>query len=241
MSELLDHPIIGARYFFPRPDAPKDPWFVDVSGERLACVRTGEGSEDPALLMFHGNGEVASDWLDFAAALASADLSTVLGEYRGYGGSTGTPALGAMLDDALAIYDAAPSRFVYGRSVGSIYALHVAAHRPVAGLILESGIADVYERLRLRLEPRELGVDEAELRAAIETEVNQQRKIERTTCPVLILHTDRDHLVHVDHAERLAEWAGERAELVRYPEGDHNSIHYFNGADILRRVVAFAS
>jgi pimeloyl-ACP methyl ester carboxylesterase len=105
---------------------------------------------------------VLSPWL------SRHGIGTLFGEYRGYGGS---PALVSMLDDALAIVDATgvpPARIVlYGRSVGSIYPLHAAAHRRVAGLIIESGIADVGEGLGVR--PEEIGSTRAELDAAVST------------------------------------------------------------------------
>ena len=53
-----------------------------------------------------------------------------LAEYRGYGGSTGEPSLVAMLDDVDAIFSAlgrpAGELVVYGRSIGSIYAIEFA-------------------------------------------------------------------------------------------------------------------
>ena len=77
----------------------------------------------------------------FTPALVAAGVNVALGEYRGSGGSSGESALASMLDDALAITDALgvePSRLVvYGRSVGSIYALHVAAHRGVADQVVD--------------------------------------------------------------------------------------------------------
>ena len=55
-----------------------------------------------------------------------------------------TPALGAMLDDVPRVIrglDLAPNELVlFGRSVGSIYAIHATLHFPdVAGLIIELG------------------------------------------------------------------------------------------------------
>jgi pimeloyl-ACP methyl ester carboxylesterase len=61
-----------------------------------------------------------------------------------------------------------------------------------------------------------------------------------TRCPVLVLHTRHDGMVEKEHAEHLAEWAVPRAELVLFPDGNHNSIHAFNGDEILRRVIDLA-
>ena len=107
-------------------------------------------------------------------------------------------------------------------------------------LVLESGICDLAERLLVRLRPEEIGATESELRAAVKASFDQEAKIARATCPVLLLHTENDDMVRKHHAERNAKAAGTRAEVVMYPAGDHNSIHAFNGDDIARRVVAMA-
>lgn len=241
---LLDHSVISERYFFPRREPLAEPFIVSAGGCELHCFRRSPHPGAPTLLHFHGNGEVVADWLgDFAPALLAAGLNVVFAEYRGYGGSTGTPVLGSMLDDAVAIADAinvAPDQlFVYGRSVGSIYALHVAAERQVAGLIIESGIAHVMQRLAIRLEPAELGASQAQLDAAVSALLDHRRKIQTYGGPALILHTLGDHLVPPDHARDLAAWAGARADLVLFDRGDHNSIHYYNGDQIVSRVQRF--
>ena len=53
-----------------------------------------------------GNGEVVADYVpEFADAFASIGFDTFFAEYRGYGGSTGTPGLVRMLDDVAPILD----------------------------------------------------------------------------------------------------------------------------------------
>lgn len=53
------------------------------------------------------------------------------------------------------------------------------------------------------------------------------------------------HLGHVsseellDHPRLLAGWAGDRAELVLFEEGNHNTIHFRHYGEILRRVIEF--
>lgn len=238
---LLDHAAISERYFFPRPDAPRDPWLVDG----LRCARKAKG-RDVALLHFHGNGEVVADWLgDFARALDAGGMDAFFAEYRGYGGSSGNPSLSALLADALTVFDAmdrkAAEVVVYGRSIGSLAAAHVAAHRDVRGLVLESGICDLSERLLVRLRPEEVSATEDELRAAVKASFDQEAKIARAKCPVLVLHAEHDDMVRKHHAERNAKAAGSRAELVMFPMGDHNTIHAFNGDAIVAKVIELAT
>jgi pimeloyl-ACP methyl ester carboxylesterase len=234
---VIDHPALSARYFFPRADeAPAEHrWVVDG----LRCARRAQGSA-VTLLHFHGNGEVVADWVtsDFARDLEGAGFELVFAEYRGYGGSRGRPTLSALLADALAIFDALGRRpadvVVYGRSIGSLAAAHVAAERAtLRALVLESGISDLLERLALR-------ATQEGLRAAVHEAFDQPAKIARAACPTLVLHAEHDHLVGKHHAEQNARAAGDRAELVIYPHGDHNTIHAFHGADIARAVARFA-
>jgi pimeloyl-ACP methyl ester carboxylesterase len=229
-GDLLDHPLIGRRYFFPRRAALPAPLWVEAGDARLACSL--HRVDDPGALTvvhFHGNGEVVADWLDeLPARLAALGCNLLLAEYRGYGQSTGAPRLGRMLDDVEAVVRAAgaPERLVlFGRSVGSIFALEGAARFPqVAGLVLESGVADVLERLLLRVTPGELGVSAEELAAAVGARLDHRRKLAAYRGPTLVMHALFDDLVPVTHGERLAAWAGGPVTLKLFDRGHHNSI-----------------
>ncbi len=239
---LLDHPLIASRYFFPRRVRLPGALEVRSAGVTLACYAYAPHAGAPTVLHFHGNGEVVADHLDdFAPALLAAGLNVFFAEYRGYGGSTGAPTLGAMLDDVEAILAAvgrpANEVVVYGRSVGSIFALELAARVPaVRALVLESGIAEPLERLRLRVSAAELGVTEAALAHEAARRLDHRAKLARYPGPVLLLHAAGDHLVPFDNAERLAAWAGARATLRRFAAGDHNTILLYNTAGIVAAV-----
>lgn len=241
---LLDHPLLAARYFFPRAEPPRARLDVDAGDALLACALHRTDPDGNTVVHFHGNGEVAADWQGgFERAIGRMGWDLLLAEYRGYGGSTGEPLLGRMLGDVEPVLRAAgpPERLVlFGRSVGSIFALEAAARFPgVAGLVLESAIADPLERLRLRVDPREVGATEAEFEAAVSARLDHRRKIGRYRGPVLLLHSRHDGLVDPSHAERLAEWAGGPAELRIFEAGDHNSILAENAQAYLEAVAAF--
>ena len=229
---LSDHRIISERYFFPRRDLAPEPRYVEVMVGRLACAQVDHG-HDKTLLHFHGNGEVVGDYLpSFPKLMAALGLNTFLAEYRGYGASDGEPKLAEMFEDLPAIQEAAgapESLLVFGRSIGSIYAIEFVRRYPkVAGLVLESGIADVLERILLRVSPQELGVSIEEMRLAFSDVYDHQSKLAAYGGPCLVLHAEHDHLVHTSHAEQNASWAGGDTRLVILPRGDHNSIFYEN-------------
>ncbi len=233
----LDDPRLAARYLFPRPAPLADPFVVEVPGAELHCWRSPPRQGHPTLLHFHGNGEVVADYLgDLAPAWVRLGFDVVLAEYRGYGGSSGRPTIARLLTDAEVIADAVGGRpFVYGRSVGSLPAIHLASTRDLAGLIIESGIADPLERLMLYAGDL---MDGPALAAAAQRHLDHREKLALSDAPTLILHAARDHLVDFSHAERLAAWSGGR--LVRLPRGDHNSVLALNWQTLLRELAAFA-
>lgn len=243
MADLLDHPLIAQRYFFPGGRTPASRVDVAVPGATLAC---GVHRVDPdgfTLVYFHGNGEVVADWQGtWDRAVNAWGWDLFLAEYRGYGGSDGVPLLGRMLDDVAAVIEAAgPAEklVVMGRSVGSLFALEAVHRHPgIAGLILESGIADALERILLRASRSELG-GTAEQWRAVERRLDHRAKMSGYTGPSLILHTRHDGLVDVSHAQRLRSWAGGESTLRVFERGDHNSILFENASEYLSEVAGF--
>ncbi len=243
---ILDHPIISQRYFFPRSSPLQDATPVDCGEATLACYRLDRHVDAPTVVHFHGNGEIVADYLpDFAEALLDLGVNVFFAEYRGYGGSTGEPALAAMLADIVPIHQAIglpPERLIpFGRSVGSIYAIEYVQRYPrCAGLILESGIADPLQRVLLRVTPEELGTTAEALASAAAESLDHQAKLGGYHGPVLVMHTAHDGLVDVSHAARNASWtAGDRTRLLVFPDGDHNSIMATNWLTYLQALAEF--
>ena len=237
MSEtsLLDHPVISQRYFFPRRVSVPETFWVDCPEARLACYYREISPQAHTVVHFHGNGEVVADYLDgFPELIGRMGCNCFLAEFRGYGGSTGTPQLGRMLEDVKqtieSIGQPVEKLVIFGRSVGSLFAVKAAELFPdIAGLILESAVADPLERLLLRLHPEEIGTTAEGLKEAVIAAMNTQPSLENFTKPTLILHTRHDGLIDVSHAERLAKWCGGPVQLEIFEQGSHNDIMFVNG------------
>jgi len=244
-TSVLDHPLLSRRYFFPRREPLPGAFNVPVPGATLACWLHAPHPQAPLLVHFHGNGEIVADYLGPPVdAFSALGLNLLLAEYRGYGASTGAPLLGAMLDDVeplLRALPANPARMIlFGRSVGSIFAIRGAALFPeLAGLILESGIAAPLERFLLRVYPDELGVTRRELEAAVAARMDHQAALAAFHHPTLVLHARHDSLVPVENGLRLHAWAGGPRRLVVFDNGDHNSIMACNWKEYLDEVGRF--
>ena len=98
------------------------------------------------ILVFNGNAGNRSFRAPLALALAKADLSVLLFDYRGYGGNAGRPSEAGLAADARAARtyleqrrDVDPQRIVYfGESLGTGVAIALALERAPAALILRS-------------------------------------------------------------------------------------------------------
>lgn len=109
-------------------------------------VRTPGLPPDFYMLRFYGNADRADPNVGVEATeWTSAPAVEIWGmNYPGYGGSTGPARLISIGPAALAAYDALARKaagrpiVVFGTSLGTTAALHVAVNRPVTGLILQN-------------------------------------------------------------------------------------------------------
>jgi alpha-beta hydrolase superfamily lysophospholipase len=243
---ILDDPMIGGRIFYPRRTQLEPNLVVDVGGAQLGCYRYEPCPGAGTVLYFHGNGELAAEYAThFVEVFRVLGTNVCFAEYRGYGKSTGAPALVAMLGDGEKIVHALgvpPERLVaLGRSLGSLYAIELAHRLPsLAGLIIESGIADVQDLWIFQSELARSGAVEAEVAREVDAYLNQRKKLEDYRGPLLVLHAADDGLLDRTHAERLYVWGGgSDKKLVVFPHGDHNSVFFANAQEYLREVGEF--
>jgi pimeloyl-ACP methyl ester carboxylesterase len=100
---------------------------------------------DVYVLRFYGNADRAERWPTDEAEMWNDRAVEIWGiNYPGFGGSTGPARLSKIGPAALAAFDELRRHAVdrpivpFGTSIGATAALHVATHRPVAGLILQN-------------------------------------------------------------------------------------------------------
>ncbi len=132
-------------------------WLKTSEGEVEAWWRPAEGAgaetPAPAVLVFHGNGELIDDSRDFAERWHGLGVHVLLVEYRGYGRSAGSPSINACRADAVAWFDRLAARadvrrdliLSHGFSLGGAFAAELAGQRPVGGLVMEGGLASLLE------------------------------------------------------------------------------------------------
>jgi pimeloyl-ACP methyl ester carboxylesterase len=239
LHPILDQPEVLRVLFHPRREVgfrPRPP------GVRLVDLGVAPGlavggrlhpadADSPAVLLFHGNGEIAADYDALAPLYTRLGMTLLVVDYRGYGRSGGAPTAGSLLSDAVAVVEGldalwgahglAPVRlYAMGRSLGSAAAIQVALYAGdrLAGLIIESGFADTFALLA-RLGVHVQGVEEER------DGFGNAAKMERVAQPTLILHGEADVLIPpADGRELYWRAAAQEKRLVLIPGGGHNDL-----------------
>jgi len=238
---MLDRPEITRVLFHPCPTEPgastnahRTVRFPVAEGVELSARLHAASPDAPVVLFWHGNGEVATDYEGRAAMYAQIGITLLVVDYRGYGGSGGTPSASTLVADATAVWKQLPEvlakngarakrLFVMGRSLGSVPAIETASRgepKP-AGLIVESGFANTLPLIRVlggRVPP---GADETR------HGFGNLAKMKAVRVPTLILHGQDDTLIPLAEGRALHEACpAETKRLVAIPRANHNSVIY---------------
>jgi fermentation-respiration switch protein FrsA (DUF1100 family) len=179
-------------------------WFLPAKG-------IPAGARSPAMLFFHGNGEVIDFLPGQVEGLRRLGLHVMLVEYPGYGRSEGAPSEESITAAAVAGYDALsrrpdvdPSRIIaFGRSVGGGPACALSLQRPLAALVLQSTFTSTRPFARRFLLPGFLVRDVFDNRAAVR----------RFPCPIFLAHGRQDDIILFSHGLELSK-AGKEVKFV---------------------------
>ncbi len=180
-----------------------------------------------AILYFHGNRADLRKWGQTVMPLTRYGYDVFVMDYRGYGKSRGLRTEAFMHGDAKAYREFVTNRFKYdrmvyfGRSLGSAFALHLAAHQPPDKLILETPIAHITN-----------GIDQYHglIRKAMlgRFAFDNLRVAPNVACDTVVLHGTNDRVVPLKFSRVLFDTiASKSKKIVVIPKGGHNNLNNF--------------
>jgi len=226
--------------FLPHPssyrDSPEILKLTSTNGKQISAVYLPNPSARFTLLISHGNAEDLGDGHSWHEDLRRAGFSVFAYDYQGYGTSQGKPSEHNAYDDEEAAYDyltrqlqIPPNRIIiYGRSVGTGPAVHLAARKPAAGLIVQSPFVSAFRVLtRVPLLPFD--------------KFPNSRDIRRVHCPVLVIHGTADQVIAFWHGQKIYVLANEPKQSYWVQGADHNDLEFVAGAQYIAALQKFAA
>lgn len=196
---------------------------VTPDGARIVAWLVRNGARAPLLIYFGGNAEDVSPLIGMDQSFAG--YSVLLVNYRGYGPSQGSPGEAALFADALAWYDAAAQRadvdaqriVAMGRSLGSGVAVHLAANRRVAGVILVSPYDSVRSVAQSIYPFLPVGL-------LLRHPFDSMSRAGSIKAPLLCIVARDDRVIPTVHSRRLFDAWGSPQKAWHVLSGDHDSV-----------------
>jgi uncharacterized protein len=185
-----------------------------------------KGTRDQVILYLHGNAGSLRTWQMAADNLREYGYNVLIIDYRGYGKSTGGITEAGLLLDAQAAYDhlradcSAADIIVYGRSIGTGIAVHLASENVIGGLILEAPYTSIAD-----LANEKFGIFFPSVYLKIR--LNNLEKINSVSAPVYFIHGTHDQLISPAHSEKLFKTRAGKKKRTLIKGGGHNDLMAF--------------
>jgi hypothetical protein len=199
-SHLIFFPNYPSRLegdWHPRSLPVEDVWLTASDGTKLHAWWIPNPQAKFTFLAFHGNASNIANRAPTYEFLRSIPANVLALEYRGYGHSAGTPSESGINRDAEAAYEflvtsksVNPKTIVsFGQSLGTTVASYIAAHRPLAGVVLEAPFPSA-SRIASHFYPFLPGVG-----LVVHSQFDTRARLRQIAAPILIVHCTQDPVI----------------------------------------------
>ena len=178
------------------------------------------------VLYFHGNRNNIERYAEYASHFTRNNYEVCMMDYPGYGKSTGRLTEEIVYQDAATVFKMAKagiaedSIIIYGKSLGSGIASHLASRVDCKMLVLEtpySSIDDLVSGYAF-FYPVSL---------MVKYHFPVKEYLERVTVPIYVLHGKNDEVIPFSHANKLKKLYPDKIDLTGIDKGKHNNLADF--------------
>lgn len=228
-----------------RPEAfgleVEDCYFTTDDSVRIHGWYASAGEESlKTILWFHGNAGNIAHRIDNLKRLVELGINVFIIDYRGYGRSAGKPSEKGLYRDASAAYrflieekNTTPDDLIiFGRSLGGAVAIELALHHQCTAVILESSFTSVKAMAK-----QIFGF--LPIESILKSKFDSINKIEKLSCPVLIIHGTNDELIPYAHGLELFEKAKSPKYFYKVGYAGHNDLIDIGGDLYFQRIKKF--
>src|SRR6184192_659119 len=188
-----------------------------------------QASADIYVLRFYGNADRADRWVAAEAEEWNGRAVEIWGmNYPGFGRSTGPARLSRIGPAAIAAFDelkrhaAGRPIVLYGASLGSAAALHVAGQRPVAGLILHNPLP-LRQMILRRFGWWNLWLLAGPISLQIPRELDSISNAKAIQTPAIFVLAEKDEIVPPRYHRLVVDGYAGRKRVVTLRDAYHNT------------------
>lgn len=174
-----------------------------------------------------GNSRSIKGWAKFAKDFLGKGYDFFMIDYRGFGKSSGRRTESTLYTDGQTVYKWLVSKYpeqniiVYGRSLGSGIAARMASWNDPKMLILDSPyVSFIYQIKRYGFF--------LPLNWLLRYKIRTDQFIKKISCPIFILHGNKDRLIPYNQSLLLQQIAPRRINLLTIENGKHNNLPEFS-------------
>jgi hypothetical protein len=224
-----------------RPAGPEFAGLAEVSLQAAdgAALKAWHwpGTNPATLLFLHGNAGHRGHRLAWIRGYHELGWSVFIVDYRGYGGSGGAPTQEGLILDAEAaaawLADRGERDVVYvGESIGCGVAVHLAARRPPAAMVLHSGARSLVDVGRHAYPILPIGW-------IMKDTFDCAESLKNVSCPVLCVHGDHDRIIPMKFGRMLYDAASGPKEWYVVEGAGHNDLPWVGGRAYYEKVHTF--
>ena len=189
------------------------------------------------LVFFHGNGGNRGNRLSWIQEFHRRGYGVFILDYRGYGGSAGTPTENGFYQDGQAAIEwlrknTHQQLIYFGESLGSGVAVEMAIRLPPAALIIQSGFSSAVDVAKKSYPYLPVSL-------IMKDRYESLKKIDGVTCPLLVIHGQDDSTIPFKLVTALYEAAPGPKDWFLVPKANHNDVASVGGQPYWDRIESF--
>jgi len=218
---------LPVNYSFSFDEPFEELYLTSDDGAKLNALHFKRKNPYGVILYFHGNAGDLSRWGQVVQFFVKLNYDVVVMDYRTYGKSTGRLSEAALLSDARLFYKYVVGRYkeeeiiLYGRSLGSAMASYLTSFNSPSLLVLETPFYSLLDVAQDRFPVLPMNL-------LLKYQFKSYQYLEKSNCPILILHGNQDRVVPIRSSEKLYHsLKGKDTEYIIIEGGRHNNLSSF--------------
>ena len=221
LGEPLDQDF---EYHFETPFEERN--FKMMDGAVINALHFKADSSKGIIFYHHGNAGNLDRWGGIAEYFIPFGYDVLIYDYRGYGKSSGLRSEKTLHQDAQHIYEELRKDWtfdqiiIYGRSLGSGLACHLAANNPAQMLILETPFYSLQSMASWRFPVLPTSL-------LVKYEMLNWKRLQEANLPIHIFHGTDDDIVPYWSGKKLYEAVKDKATLSTIEGAQHNNLIEF--------------